>query len=287
MRVLFCTDGSKISYQSIINFSHWVKDFSVDILSVVDLSFLPDNVPVENEAFSNWCANSADNILDSCEKYLKGYGINVDKKIKLCGSAVDTILEVSEKGDYDYLILGSHGKKGIQKWLGSVSQEVASSSKISTYISKTENEGKRILFSVDSLALSPNVITSCLKMLDLADKEIYLVTVYEIPDYLFLDGNMDSNWIVDVGKKLDKSAGILLNQIERIFKEKGINLAGKIILQGIPAQEIIKYSINNNIDLVISGVRDRSKFAKLLLGSVSNRILENADADVLIVREHQ
>ena len=48
MNVLFCTDGSKISYNSIINFSSWVKDFSLDILSVVDWSCLPDSVSIEN-----------------------------------------------------------------------------------------------------------------------------------------------------------------------------------------------------------------------------------------------
>ena len=57
----------------------------------------------------------------------------------MCGSTVDCILEACDKKEYDYVVLGSHGKKGIQKWLGSVSQEIASVSKISTYISKEKN----------------------------------------------------------------------------------------------------------------------------------------------------
>ena len=135
MNVLFCTDGSKISYNSIINFSSWVKVFSLDILSVVDWSCLPDSVSIENSEFASQCSTSANVILDNAETYLKEMGLNVAQKIKICGEAVDTILDLVDSGKYDFVVLGSHGKKGIQKWLGSVSQEVASSANISSYIS--------------------------------------------------------------------------------------------------------------------------------------------------------
>ena len=149
MRVLFCTDGSKISYHAIQNFYHWMKDFTVDILCAIDWSFLPDSVAVEDSDFATYCTNSADSILDYSEKFLSEYGLNVDEKIKMCGSTVDCILETCDKKEYDYVVLGSHGKKGIQKWLGSVSQEIASVSKISTYISKEKNYRQKVLFTVD------------------------------------------------------------------------------------------------------------------------------------------
>lgn len=50
---LFCTDGSKISYNAIQNFYHWMKDFTVDILCAIDWSFLPDSVAVEDSDFCN------------------------------------------------------------------------------------------------------------------------------------------------------------------------------------------------------------------------------------------
>lgn len=80
MNVLFCTDGSKISYNSIINFSSWVKDFSLDILSVVDWSCLPDSVSIENSEFASQCSTSANVILDYAETYLKEMGLNVAQK---------------------------------------------------------------------------------------------------------------------------------------------------------------------------------------------------------------
>lgn len=283
MKVLFCTDGSKISYSSIVNFSYWVKDFSLDILSVIDWSCLPDSIPIENTEFANQCSNSANTILDYSERYLNEIGLNVSKKVKICGEAVDTILDITENNGYNCVVLGSHGKRGIQKWLGSVSQEVASSSHISSYISKGSNNRTKILFTVDNSELSANVILQSLNFLDLENKEIYLLTVYEIPDYLFLEGNVDSTWILEIEKKQEQAARLLLNSFEKSFNEKGLVIKDKVIMRGIPSQEIINYSNKNDIDLVVSGVRNRKKISKFLLGSVSKRILENVKADVLIV----
>lgn len=283
MNVLFCTDGSKISYNSIINFSSWVKDFSLDILSVVDWSCLPDSVSIENSEFASQCSTSANVILDYAETYLKEMGLNVAQKIKICGEAVDTILDLVDSGKYDFVVLGSHGKKGIQKWLGSVSQEVASSANISSYISKNINNRKKVLFSVDNSELSAKVVLNSLNFINLEDKEIYLATVYEVPDYLFLEGNVDSTWILEIEKKQEQASRLLLNSFEKSFIEKNFEVKDKLIFRGVPSQEIINFSNKKDIDLVVTGIRTRKHLSKFLLGSVSKRILENVKSDVLIV----
>lgn len=283
MNVLFCTDGSKISYNSIINFSFWVKDFSLDILSVVDWSCLPDSISIENSEFASQCSTSANVILDYAETYLKEMGLNVTQKIKICGEAVDTILDLVDSGKYDFVVLGSHGKKGIQKWLGSVSQEVASSANISSYISKNINNRNKVLFAVDNSELSAKVVLNSLNFLNLEDKEIYLATVYEVPDYLFLEGNVDSTWILEIEKKQEQASRLLLNSFEKSFIEKGFEVKDKLIFRGVPSQEIINFSNKKDIDLVVTGIRTRKHLSKFLLGSVSKRILENVKSDVLIV----
>lgn len=283
MNVLFCTDGSKISYNSIVNFSYWVKDFNLDILSVIDWSCLPDSIPIENTEFASQCSTSANVVLDYAETYLKEMGLNDLNKVKVCGEAVDTILDLTETGKYDFVVLGSHGKRGIQKWLGSVSQEVASSCNISSYISKSINNRKKVLFAVDNSELSAKVILKSLEFLNLQDKEIYLTTVFEVPDYLFLEGNVDSTWILEIEKKQEQASRLLLNSFEKSFNEKGFEVKDKVITRGVPSQEIINFSNNNDIDLVVTGVRNRKRLSKFLLGSVSKRILEHVKADVLII----
>ena len=286
MKVLFCTDGSKISYHAIQNFSEWVKDCTIDILCVIDWSYMPDTIAVDNSEFASYCKSSADSILDYSKRFLLEQGLKIDKVIKMCGSVVDCILEVLNNDSYDYVVLGSHGKKGIQKWLGSVSQEIASVADVSTYVSKEKNFRQRILFAVDFSDISPVILKETLDKFDLTDKEIYLATVFESPDYLFLEGNVDSSWILDIEKKQMNSANLLLNKFETIFKNNGIQIFKKVILQGNPSSELVKYLAKENIDLVVCGIRNRKNFPKFLLNSVSKRILESTKSDVLIVRQN-
>ena len=103
----------------------------MDTICVIDWSFLPDHVIVEAEGFNNSCANIADDILEYTKKEIEANGILCGEIFKQCGSAVESIIEQSAKEKYDLILLGSHGKKGIQKWLGSVSREIAYSEGLS------------------------------------------------------------------------------------------------------------------------------------------------------------
>ena len=284
MKILFCTDGSNISFNAIKNFVSWCKNPEVDILCVIDWSFLPDTVPVENSDFAARCTTSADNILKEVESKLLNNGIKTGDKLKLCGAVVDSILDVCQKSKYDFIVLGSHGKKGVQKWLGSVSQEVAGAVDIPVYISKQSNEQKNILFTVDSSEISDAVVDNAIAAFNFENKNIYLLTVYETPDFLFLEGNIDSDWMLDIQKKQETSSRLLLNRFERIFQAYGLNISEKVVLQGVPAAEIIKYSKQKNIDLIVCGNKNHKYLSRFLLGSVSLRVLENSESDVLIFK---
>ena len=284
MKILFCTDGSKISFNAIRSFSHWSKNAVVDTICVIDWSFLPEEVSVENTGFASSCANIADNILNNAEDEIIRAGLTVGERIKHCGGVVDAIIEQIKSENYDIVVMGSHGKKGIQKWLGSVSQEVASVADISTYISKEKNSCQKVLFAVDSTDMTYSAVVNCLDLYDFTAKEIELITVYEIPDYLFLEGNIDSNWILDIDKKQGTAASILLNKFEKLINDKGFCVSKKSVLSGTPAPEIIKYTAKNDIDLVVCGIHNRKYLSKFLLSSVSKRILESSKSDVLLIR---
>ena len=108
MKVLFCTDGSKISFNALRNFSGWNKDALIDVICVIDWSFLPDEVSIEDEGFSNSCANVADTILEHAKKEIEINNLNFGRCIKYCGSAVESILEQLKNNYYDLVLLGSH-----------------------------------------------------------------------------------------------------------------------------------------------------------------------------------
>ena len=196
MRVLFCTDGSKISYDALKNYINIaIKDTTFDAISVIDWSFLPDNVILEDSKFISGCTDIAQKNLEQAKDIIETNNFKCGELIKQCGAAVECILEQIEKAQYDTVILGSYGKKGFQKWLGSVSREVLESAKIPVYISKKAQCCKRVLFTTDGSNVSYNTAKIATEKLNLKGCETYICSVSENPELLFLNGNMDTNWM--------------------------------------------------------------------------------------------
>lgn len=285
MKILYCTDGSKTSYYALENMSFWIKDAEIDIICVIDWSFLPDNINLEHPSFVESCANSADSILNYAKERITQLGYKSKKLIKNCGSAVDCILDTAKSDNYDLILMGSNGKKGIQKWLGSVSQEIINSSEISDYIVKNSNNREKLLITTDGTECAEGIIEDILPNLKLEDKEIHICMVNEDPSLLFLDGNLDEHWLSDIKKRQNIYATEAINKISNILmKSANISVTQTAILSGNPAKEIVEFERENQIDLTILGSRNKSKLDRFLTGSESKRILENTMSDVWLAR---
>ena len=285
MKVLFCTDGSKISYDAIENFSKWTtSETTVDAICIIDWSFLPEEVIIEETGFVNSCRNVADSILEHAEKVITNLDLTAGKKIKLCGAAVESILDQAEKEEYDLIILGSHGKKGIQRWLGSVSREVLDAADLPVYISKNKNLSNKILFTTDGSETSYTVTEQAIKTLNLSGKEVYLCTVTENPDLLFLEGTLDSNWMMAIRTQQEIYSEHAVKKILELFERYNIEVKQSRILEGTPAKSIIGYAEEISADLIVLGSGLKTKMQNFLLDSVSKRVVEHTKSDTIVFR---
>lgn len=283
MRVLFCTDGSEISLNAFHNAAKYIEKAIVDPICIIDWTFLPTSMNIDTATYSKAYENIADSVLNNSEDLIYQKGFTMGDKIKNFGSPLEGILEQIEKERYDLIIMGSHGKKGIQKWLGSVSRQVVSNTKVPVYISKKETEGKKVLIAVDGSEQTLSSIKHAIKLLNLKGKELYLVSVKESPEYFPMEANFDKNWLESIEKQQKLHASKAIQEAKVIFEEHGLEVQNETILTGNSAQKIIEYADMEKIDLVIMGARIRTELSKLLLGSVSKRVLETTFSDVLIV----
>ncbi len=284
MRILFCTDGSKISFNALNNFAKWSKGAIVDVICVIDWSFLPDEVSIQEDGFATSCANVADSILDFAEKEISKSNLILGDKIKRCGESVDSIIEQSERESYDLIVVGSHGKRGLRKWLGSVSREVLNESVTSTYISKHQNTAKRILFATDGTDNSMKAVTQAIKYINLNDKKIYICIVLENPNLLFLEGTLDSNWFLEIEHQQNIHAEKILKNVKTKLEEYNLPVEKSVILSGMPAEKINDFALREDIDLIVTGTRHKEKSARYFQSSVSKRVLDITSADVMIVK---
>ena len=282
MKALFCTDGSKISFNALKNFAHWGREVVVDVFCSVDYSFLPSTFALEIEEFETSCSMIAGNILQEAREEIHELGMTFGRQIQYCGETVTGILDTAKRGGYELILMGSNGKKGLQRWLGSVSRDVINHAETSVYISKNENQAKKILFATDGTSNSKLAVSDAIKYINLNDKEIHACVVLENPNLLFLEGAIDTNWLMRINEVQKKFADDILSDFKKNLSEYGLTPKDCVVLEGIPAEKITDYAKQNEIDLIVSGTRTGRK--SFLETSVSKRIAEITTSDVVIFR---
>jgi nucleotide-binding universal stress UspA family protein len=75
-------------------------------------------------------------------------------------------------------------------------------------------------------------------------------------------------------------------QALEIVKELAVDLEIEThLLTGKPANEIIRFAREQEVDLVVVGTQGKSGLGKLILGSVAESIIRTAPCSVLVVRK--
>jgi len=297
MKVLFCTDGSEISLYAIKKALTLIKkDFEIDIVTVMETGFLTTFVtfPYEVEVGFPEYSNAAEKLLEDTANFIESKGFNVGEKIQLNGYPADMIIDLIYNGNYSAVILGSHGKKGFKRWLGSVSRKIAYKSPIPIFIVKPVKADyeqhlqgeqlKEILIAVDGSQNSYNAVRKANEIIDFKDSSVEILSVKAGIEDFPVEIRTDEEWLNKCLIKQDEIMNEILEKTSKILEENNIKPAKKTLLQGDTAEKILKHTEKNHKDIIIMGSHGREGLSHLILGSVSKIILDNVNASVLIIQ---
>lgn len=107
--------------------------------------------------------------------------------------------------------------------------------------------------------------------------------------------------VPDVGSRSSQSAGDLardsssrqdlgtlrdeMDSVEQGLRGDGLDADARLLTEGSdPSEEFLKVARSEDVDLIVIGLRRRSPVGKLVLGSVSQDLLLQADCAVLAVK---
>ncbi|HEY3987591.1 universal stress protein, partial [Cedecea sp.] len=57
-----------------------------------------------------------------------------------------------------------------------------------------------------------------------------------------------------------------------------------ILLIGVPFEEIVRYAVEHEIDLIVMPTHGRTGLAHFLLGSTAERVISHSDCPVVVIR---
>lgn len=137
----------------------------------------------------------------------------------------------------------------------------------------------KILVPTDGSKAAVDAADEAFDLADQLDAEVLVVSVVE--DAL-VDDKIYGNPPADV----ERVREIATNATEDLVEEaesRGID-ADPVVVQGSPASEVIEQAEKSGADMIAMGTHGRSGLDRVLLGSVADKVVRQADVPVLTIR---
>ena len=238
--------------------------------------------------------------LAETEEYLKTRKLQTETGL-LHGHPAEALTIFADQHQPDLIVLGAKGLRStLGILLGGVAQQVINYAKWPVLITRPPFKPiKRILAAIDGSTFSRHALEYLVNFPLPKETDIHLVYVVPpMPDYHI--GSF-SQTILSGSDALHPIPVELLEEVENWQSEaeeagKNFLLEGQDILNktkpgitrkllfGDAATEILNYSKELDIDMIVAGSRGLSAVKGWLLGSVSHKLVHYATCSVLIVR---
>lgn len=271
MRILMCTDGSSYAERALrfgaliaLNAKH-----SIVILGVAERRGERGRV---QEA------------LGRTEERFRKQGIELQTKLRV-GHATEQILRETEQHQYDLLIVGSRGRRGVTRFLlGSTANRLASHSLVPVLIVRGARDSLNdILICTGAGKPSEESIKFGALVAKAAGVQATLLHVIsQLP--LTPEAQID-----DLGLATEKllhseaREAVHLRKGLKMLEEAGVSGEAKI-RQGLVVDEIFAEAEEGDYDLIVVGAHAARGLDRYLLDDIANKIVTHAKRPVLVVR---
>jgi nucleotide-binding universal stress UspA family protein len=156
-----------------------------------------------------------------------------------------------------------------------------------------EDHFSRVLVAIDGSASSIHATDYAISIAIKNSSELLVLYVIDVYKYPYLPSSIILAPTFGSEKYLEEKneAEEHINEIKEKYKQKTKNNINSKelkteIFEGTKsvATTIIEYAESKDVDLIIIGNRGKTRFKRLLLGSVSSNIIKHAHCAVLVIR---
>ncbi len=178
------------------------------------------------------------------------------------GSYFTQIGKVATDRKASYVVMGTHGIKGIQKFIGSYALRVITNSE-SPFIVVQEKDApesyKNLVLGIDFEKEDKQKIVWAIKIAQTFNSKVHIVVAYESDEFS--------------RNKVEKNVGWAKNyldqhEVEYTLHELDKNAAGL-------GKEVIRYAVRNNIDLIIAMTTLEKGLSEYLFGPEEQYVIAN------------
>lgn len=284
-KILLATDGSTYAADAcrLLAGLPWPVGTEIQVICVVDtfveglLAAVQPNQRGQATRFTETAAES-----------LRRDGIQVTTSLR-SGDAAHQVIQAAEEWNADLVVIGSKGLTGLEGFvLGSVANNVAKHAPCPVLVARaTDGALQTVLVATDGSSHAHQAVEFASDLPLPTPTEFVIVHVVRTPHPL-----------VDLTSLGEKSFQGALQEDQQAQRRRGEELlAGTAsflgkhgrkatveVRSGDPAEQIVAVADGARAELIVLAARGTSLIQSLLVGSVADRVLQQARGSVLIVR---
>ena len=140
---------------------------------------------------------------------------------------------------------------------------------------------KKILVAYDG---SDHAIRALDTAIDIAKKYEAKLDIVEVVDTAALLGMGVAPIPGEVIQQVYNKAKSDVESAKSKAQQQGVKEVEAVVLEGDPATAILEYASKNGVDLIVTGSRGLSTFKRIILGSVSTKIVQDSKIPVLVIK---
>jgi len=285
-RILFATDGSEEAEAAgrFLARLPLPPGSAIRALTVVDAMGWPETPTWYLESGRDWAQATAGEARAS----LARDGVEVTDAVRF-GARGHEIIQAAEEFRADLLVIAAHQLSRFEAiWLGSITRSVAKHARCPVLVAREPaSQLRRVVLAVDDSEHASQAVELVAQLPLPSETEVtvlHVVRPYQpFPGLVPSDPVGFQREVESMRRELQEAASELVERARLRLAAAG-KQAATAVQEGDPAAEVMKLAASQEADLIVLGARGISLIPGLILGSVADRVLENAACSVILVR---
>jgi hypothetical protein len=265
-KLMVATDGSKYSESALREAISLAKICSSNLIAV---SVVKTNLEFDSvlPQFVEKAEQDAIKHLESVKAQATKEGVNCITVVSLSEEPYEDIVRHASKNNVDMIIMGTHGKTEMKRlMMGSVTALVIGHAPCNVLVLplNAKLECKNVLIATDGSKFSEAAASEALGIAKRCGSSLIVISV----------ASSDA----EIASAKDN-----VHKVSEAAEKEGVKTTS-VVTTGKPYEAIIETSKQKKADLIVVGSHGRTGLARLLMGSVTERVIGHAEAAVLVVK---
>ncbi|UPV98870.1 universal stress protein [Halorussus gelatinilyticus] len=283
-QILVPVDGSDGSDAAVGHAADVADRFDAAVHVLFVASTNRDSVTVVGSDVVDALESEGAAVVDSAEEDLRERGVACESEV-VQGDPATTIADYADSRGMDLAVMATRGRTGLSRYLlGSVTEKVVRLSDVPVLTVRTHDDARtsfpyeNVLAPTDGSRVANAAADRAVDLAAALDATLHAVSVV---DDTSLGFDVRSAAAAD---ELREAAEDAIAEVTASADDAGVEQVREEVLRGSVHRAILDYVDEEDVDVIVVGTRGRGGTDRILLGSVTERLVRTSPVPVLTVR---